>query len=42
MGMSASHGQDFKSKRTEIDDRGKVSSEWLFGVARPGLEPGTN
>ena len=42
MGMSARRGQDFKSKRTLISREFPHGLKEVFGVARPGLEPGTN
>ena len=42
MGMSASRGEDFKSKRTENTKGTLGRAGRAFGVARPGLEPGTN
>lgn len=42
MAMSARRGQDFKSKCTLIGEAEERVTKERFGVARPGLEPGTN
>jgi hypothetical protein len=40
--MSAIRGEDFKSKCTLIGEDSDWRTKGWFGVARPGLEPGTN